>query len=203
MPVTVRSPLDVAFWFLGRGESSAAPLDALALQNLLYLAQARWAAASEGRKLMPATFLATDSGPIEPTIYHVFRSGPPPLEFRDPHADVVAFLDDVWERFGHLPAKDLGDIVRADASYQSARAQGANEEIVFAAGSAAPAARPAAAEAPVLATKDGVRATKWDSRPEPQAQGAKGALRRPLRQRAGQPRDQVHPSPPALGRPQL
>ena len=193
MPVTVRSPLDVAFWFLGRGESSAAPLDALALQNLLYLAQARWAAASEGRKLMPATFLATDSGPIEPTIYHVFRSGPPPLEFRDPHADVVAFLDDVWERFGHLPAKDLGDIVRADASYQSARAQGANEEIVFAAGSAAPAARPAAAEAPVLATKDGVRATKWIPGQSRKPKGPKAPSEDPFANAPGNPATKFTP----------
>lgn len=159
MSVTVRSPLDVAFWFLGRGDSIGAPLDAIALQSLLYLAQVRWAAASHGEKLMPATFLATDSGPIEPTLYHVFRSGPPPPEFRDPHAEIVAFLDDVWERFGRLPAKDLADIVRADPSFQSARAQGANEEIVFTAAPAAPAAQPGG-QPPVLATKDGVRATK-------------------------------------------
>ena len=160
MSVIVRSPLDVAFWFLGRGDSGAAPLDAIALQNLLYLAQARWAAASHRQKLMPATFLATDSGPIEPTIYHVFRNGPPPLEFRDPRSEVVAFLDDVWQRFGHLPAKDLGDIVRADPAYQRARATGANQEIVFTATPAA-AAPESAAQSPVLATKDGARATKW------------------------------------------
>ncbi len=156
MSVTVRSPLDVAFWFLGRGDSSGSPLDAMALQNLLYLAQIRWAAANRGRKLMPATFLATDSGPIEPTIYHVFRNGPPPLEFRAPQPAVVGFLDDVWARFGGLAADQLGDIVRADPSYQGACAQGANQEIVFAASPAAPAHRP-----PELAAKDGVRATKW------------------------------------------
>ncbi len=156
MPVTVRSPLDITFWFLGRGDSSGTPLDAIALQNLLYLAQARWAGANGGQKLMPATFLATESGPVEPTIYHVFRSGPPALDFKAPHGAVAGFLDDVWERFGRLGAAHLGDIVRADPSFQSARAQGANEEIVFAAAPAASAARP-----PQLATKDGARATKW------------------------------------------
>ena len=154
MSVKVRSTLDIAIWFVRRGKSSGAPTDAITVQNLLYLAQVGWAAANHGQKLMPVTFLATDSGPIEPTIYHIFRGGPPAIKVKSPGRAVEAFLGRVWERFGHLSAERLGDIVRADPSYKSARAAGSNEEIVFAVAAKAPSG-------PVLATNDGVRATKW------------------------------------------
>jgi len=174
------------------------PLDAIALQNLLYLAQARWAEANQGQKLMPVTFLATDSGPIEPTIYHVFRSGPPPLDFKRPHPAVEEFLDDVWERFGGLSVAGLGDLVRSDAGYARARAQGPNEEINFvAAGPAtvAPVPTPPEPSAPVLAAKDGVRATKWVPGEGRKSRGPKAPAEDPFANAPGNPATKFNPRP--------
>ena len=191
MSVRVRSTLDVAFWFVRRGKSAGAAPDAITVQSLLYLAQVGWAAANHGQKLMPVTFLATDSGPIEPTIYHIFRGGPPAIEVKSPGRTVEGFLGRVWERFGHLSAEGLGDIVRADPSYKSALAAGSNEEIVLAAAAKAPSG-------PVLATKDGVRATKWMPGQGRKNRGSRASADDPFANAPGNPADQVQ-APPDLG----
>ena len=77
MTPMMRSTLDVALWFIERAESVGTPLSNRKLQSLLYLAQAHFANANRGRRLMPAIFLAADAGPLEPTIYHIFQDGPP------------------------------------------------------------------------------------------------------------------------------
>lgn len=91
-----------------------------------------------------------------------------------------------------FPAKDLGDIVRADASYLNARAQGSNEEIVFAAVSAAPEARPEA-QAPVLATKDGVHATKWIPGQGRKSKGQRAPAEDPFANAPGNPATKFTP----------
>jgi|TARA_B100000029_G_scaffold295235_1_gene288570 uncharacterized phage-associated protein len=88
----IRSTLDVAFWFQNRAESAGERLAPQKLQRLLYLSQAQYAAVNKGRKLMPATFIVTEYGPLEPTIYHVFENGPPQLKALAPNARVEAFL---------------------------------------------------------------------------------------------------------------
>ena len=81
---TVRSSFDVALWLWGRMHAAREPFNAMKLQNILYLAQAAWSIQHDGAKLMPATFLATRAGPIEPTIYHAFENGAPRLRVRPP-----------------------------------------------------------------------------------------------------------------------
>ena len=189
MSIRVRSTFDVAMWFVRRGRSSGAPPDAIALQSLLYFAQVGWAATNHGQKLMPVTFLATDSGPIEPTIYHVFRGGPPAIDVKSPGRAVERFLGRVWERFGHLSAERLGDVVRADPSYKSAHAAGNNEEIVL----AAPAPEPSR---PVLATKDGVHATKWVPGQGRKNRGPRGAADDPFANAPGNPATKFTPRRP-------
>ena len=197
MSVIVRSPLDVAFWFLGRGDSGAAPLDAIALQNLLYLAQARWAAVSHGQKLMPATFLATDSGPIEPTIYHVFRNGPPPARVqrspqrsrRLPRRRLAA----VWTPAGEGPRRHRP---RRSGLSERARYRRQSRDRLH---RDACRRRPGVGRSIAGAGDQGWGSRhQMDTRQRPQDEGTEGAIRRPLRQRAGQPRDQVHPAPPIL-----
>ena len=188
MSVKVRSTLDVAIWFVRRGKSSGAPTDAITVQNLLYLAQVGWAAANQGQKLMPVTFLATDSGPIEPTIYHIFRGGTPAIEVKSPGRAVEAYLGRVWERLGHLSAAQLRDTVCADPGYKRALAAGRNEEIVFAAATAA-----AAPSGAVLATKDGARATKWVPGQARKARGSRGSAGNPFADAPGNPTTKFTP----------
>ncbi len=92
MTPMMRSTLDVALWFIERAESVGTPLSNRKLQSLLYLAQAHFANANRGRRLMPAIFLAADAGPLEPTIYHIFQDGPPRIINTVPGPKVETFL---------------------------------------------------------------------------------------------------------------
>ena len=118
MTPIVRSTLDVALWFTERAESGGATLSSRKLQSLLYLAQAHFANANRGRRLMPAVFLAADAGPIEPTIYHIFQDGPPRVINTVPGAKVEAFLGQIWTRYSQLPDEELSDEVAQDRHYR-------------------------------------------------------------------------------------
>ena len=77
MTPAVRSTLDVVLWFLDRAASAGSHLSARRLQCLLFMAQARYARANDGRKLMPATFLAAGDRP-HPSPSRPQQSGVPP-----------------------------------------------------------------------------------------------------------------------------
>ncbi len=129
MTPVVRSTLDVALWFVERAESGGVTLSNRKLQSMLYLAQAHFANANRGRRLMPAVFLAADAGPIEPTIYHMFQDGPPRLINTVPGAKVAAFLGQVWERYTQLSDEQLAEETTKDRHYLSAHATGRMSEI--------------------------------------------------------------------------
>ncbi len=130
-PPAVRSTLDVALWFVARGNSADAQMPPRKFHNLLYLAQALFAAENEGQMLAPATFLAAESGPIEPNIYQLFDNGPPLRRLNDIAAPVEDFLHDVWKRFGHMPTKDVESFVVRDRVWADALKRGRNSEITI------------------------------------------------------------------------
>ena len=68
---------------------------------------------------MPATFVVTEYGPPEPTIYHVFESGPPQLKALAPSARIEAFLLIIWQRFGTHTAEELFEIIKSDGVYNA------------------------------------------------------------------------------------
>lgn len=125
-----RSTLDVAFWFLNRAQSAGERLVPQKMQRLLYLSQAQYAALNDGRKLMPATFVVTEYGPLEPTIYHVFENGPPKLRATAPTARLEAFLLIVWQHFGAHTAEELLDVIKRDGAYDvTLEERGRNAEV--------------------------------------------------------------------------
>ena len=69
MVPAVRSTMDVALWMHFRAESAGEILKSQKLQRMLYLSQAHYAGEHGGAKLLPATFLATEGGPMEPNIF--------------------------------------------------------------------------------------------------------------------------------------
>ena len=87
-----------------------------------------------------------------------------------------------------MAGEQLGDLVRADPSYQIARAQAANQEIVLAAAAVAAAPRP-----PELATKDGVRATKWIPGQGRKNRGSKAPSEDPFANAPGNPATKFTP----------
>ena len=99
----VRSTLDIALWFVDRADSAGRQISPRKLHGLLFMAQVRFASDNGGRKLMPATFLAAETGPIEPTIYHIFEAGRPRVKAATPGFSVEELLMETWDRFGELP----------------------------------------------------------------------------------------------------
>jgi len=126
---TIRSTLDVAIWFLERAESAGDTLNPGKMHCLLYLAQARYAAQTNGFKLMPATFLATGMGPLEPTIYHIFENGKPDLKAVFPTGRVETFLHEIWETYGGRDVQDMRKRIEGDAAYSQSLSKGRNTEV--------------------------------------------------------------------------
>jgi uncharacterized phage-associated protein len=169
MVPAVRSTLDVALWLMARADSAVERLQPDKLQRLLYLAQAHYAGAHEGAKLMPAVFLATELGPLEPNIFYLLQGGEPKMVYADPSGAVEEFLMGLWDRYGPRPAEDLLTTIAADGAYALALKAGRNTEItpeIMSAGYGGKSAvkvRGGAKPAPEPSywTPEGKRATKW------------------------------------------
>ncbi|MBI2236142.1 MAG: DUF4065 domain-containing protein [Magnetospirillum sp.] len=133
MAIAVKSCLDVVFWFNDQALNDREYLQPQKLHRLLYLAQAYYAVAYHGRKLMPATFVTDAFGPVEPTVFHTFAYGRPhmiePNKIPDP---VAHFLDSIWRRFGQYTADQLTKKIVEHAPVALAMATGLGEEIGFA-----------------------------------------------------------------------
>lgn len=140
MRPATRSALDIAFWLLERGMIEGWPLPPKRLRAMMYLAQARFAE-REARKLMPATFLVTHQGPLEPTVTLVLVSG-----LKRPWAPLLppaaaAFMEDFWDRHGRLATSDMQKEVSRHPAWVEAWALGPGTEVQLL-GSARAAAQP-------------------------------------------------------------
>ena len=130
MPAAVKSAFDVAFWFADTALHDNEYMQPQKLQRLLFLSQAYHLVAFDGRKLMPAIFVADELGPIEPNVYAAFSKGRPDIEvdiFLT--SDVDAFLSSIWRRFGHLTAERLTRMTNATLCYKQAVRRGRRAEI--------------------------------------------------------------------------
>lgn len=128
VPAT-RSGIDVSFWLLERAATERIAMSLPKLRWLLYLAQAHYAIAREGAKLMPATFLVGEDGPIEPTLDLVFQAGIENPWSPSLSETAEAFLDGFWKRFGALPAIALHKLVVGDPAWRRAQENGPGSEV--------------------------------------------------------------------------
>lgn len=132
MTFAVKSTFDVAYWFADQALNENEYLQPQKMHRLLYLAQAFYAIAYGGNKLMPAVFVADEMGPIEPTIYQAFSRGRPDVEvelFLAP--DVEMFLNSIWRRFGHLKPEQLAKMTIKNSAYSIALRKGPRTEILL------------------------------------------------------------------------
>lgn len=129
----LRSTLDVALWLLERAESAGGTLNPGMMHCLLYLTQARFAAQTQGRKLMPATFVATGYGPLEPTVYHIFENGRPALDLVYPTGRAEVHLNDMWRHYAEKPVEDIRRSIEGDSTFSASLEKGKNTEITIAA----------------------------------------------------------------------
>lgn len=130
MPADVENAFDIAFWFADTALNENEYLQPQKLQQLLFIAQAYYCVAYNGRKLMPAVFIADERGPIEPNSYAAFSKGRPDIDARLflPH-EVEAFLDSIWRRFGHHTTDRLSRMVKETTAYKQAIKRGHKAEI--------------------------------------------------------------------------
>ncbi len=156
----VNSIIDVAFWFLNRASAEDSYLQAQKLQRLLYIAQGSYAQENYGRKLMPATFVTHDMGPIEPNVYRIFEAGRPQIDYLPPATEVQDFLERVWRRFGIHPVERLNLLVLGQAAYRNALTGGIGEEIPHEALAEA-FKTPEQKKEQTVRTQDGRRVKKW------------------------------------------
>ena len=149
----LRAAFDVAAWFLDRARSDDMHLPLQKLQRLLFVAQAAYPGL-----LMPALFVADELGPIEPNLQRLLSDGrPEDLPVEVPAGQVAEFLEDIWRRFGHMPAERLNGLVAKNAAYAAALAAGRGTAIAPTAyaGAFAPAPAKIAEDVRMLRSQNG------------------------------------------------
>ena len=108
LPPAVATTFDVVYWFIDQALNDAEYLQPMKLQRLLFMAQAYFAVAHKGRRLIPAIFVAHPTGPIEPNIYRLFEGEKRPyIDARLLSEEVEEFLKSIWRRFGSHSAEHL------------------------------------------------------------------------------------------------
>lgn len=103
--------LDVAVWFLDCARASDAHLPAQKLQNLLYLACIHFERDNDGRALMPAVFVANGIAVADPNLYRLLEDGRPRVRSEPVPTSVAAFLNGIWDRYGHHTIEHLNGLV--------------------------------------------------------------------------------------------
>ena len=130
MPAAVDSAFELAFWFCDRALNDSEYLQPVKMHYLMYLSQAYYATAYNGKKLVPAVFVAEDFGPIEPSVFRAWSQGRPKFEGKNIISDeAAAFADSVWRRFGHHSAEHLAKLCRKSPAYLAALKRGKRAEI--------------------------------------------------------------------------
>ena len=128
----VDSVVDVALWFMDQARRDDDYLQPQKLQRILYISQGSYAALHHGRKLMPAMFVAGETGPQDPNVLRLFENGRPTnLGEPDIPIEVTHFLDTMWRRYGHHATDYLNQQIKHHDIYKKALKKGLNEEIPF------------------------------------------------------------------------
>lgn len=130
-PTAVDSSFEVAFWFLDRAIEDGEYLQPQKLQRLLYLAQAYFGVLQNGLKLMPATFVAREEGPVEPTIFKALARGRPAVDLSPIDEVPRHVLDSVWRQFGAHSVDYLDKLIRRHPPFADALAAGVSTEITL------------------------------------------------------------------------
>ena len=130
MPAAVDSAFELAFWFCDRALNDGEYLQPIKMQYLMYLSQAYFATAYNGKRMVPAIFVADEVGPIEPSVFRAWVQGRPKFEGKNIISDdAAAFADSVWRRFGHHSADHLAKLCRKTPAYLAAFDRGKRAEI--------------------------------------------------------------------------
>ncbi len=171
----LKNSLIAAAWFNARAESGGLRLPPRKLQHLLYMAQGLFAAANEGRCLMPSRFIASSLGPADPNLYPVLEHASDQHLPKELDRKAEACMSLIYKKFGEVPVEQLESFVEADGIFADVRESVPDGEIpleqmgpayrrVFL-GEAAPC-RPATVRTPPAAAPKNVETSSADGLPE-------------------------------------
>lgn len=130
MRPAIRSTFDIVAWFKSRAAADETVLMPSALIKMLYLSQAIYAAENDKVKMMPATFLATDVGPIEPDLFLSLDF----VEIEDPVVpsdNVEDVLLAVWAVLMTEEEQGLDRLIAVDSALKAATERARNSEILI------------------------------------------------------------------------
>jgi|TARA_R100000455_G_scaffold11406_1_gene4787 hypothetical protein len=132
MRPAARSTFDILHWLAAQDWPRGRVDEPAHMIRLLYLAQALYAAGHKQRKLMPATFLATAAGPMEPDIYIALENGLKLTKALEPSTEVENFLISFHKVFRDFAKVELDLLFARDSALRAAMARGRNAEITLA-----------------------------------------------------------------------
>ncbi len=113
---------EAAAWFECRAREERAPLSAVKLQCLLYLAQGFHMAENDGCVLFPGLFVVTARGPREPMLYRVM-DGFLEAEPHEADAKTQRFMERLWQRFAQRREEELLSLIGRDRLYAAVMAE--------------------------------------------------------------------------------
>lgn len=123
------SVFDVTEWFLDTALNDGEYLQPMKMQYLMFLAQGYYAALTDGKRFIPAVFLATQRGPLEPSSYRLYGSGRPSFSAQKMNPVTVSFLRTIWARFGAYSTEYLYKMILSHQPFIQAYAAGEKTEI--------------------------------------------------------------------------
>ena len=132
MPSSVDSAFEIAVFFIEKASLENEYIQPQKLHGLLFLSQAYFSVGFQGRKLMPAVFVADERGPIEPNLYLALSSVCPNIDLNSTLPDdVIKFLNEIWRRFGQMETERVIRKSKENSAYTTAVQRGRRSEILF------------------------------------------------------------------------
>lgn len=124
----LKTTLAAVGWFRFAAEQDGVRLQPRKMQLLLYMAQGLYAAANDGRALVPSRFVAGSLGPSDPNLYAVLEQGEPdPPKEIDARAEACLKL--IYRKFAKLPVDQIDGFVDNDGIFLDVREAAPGAEI--------------------------------------------------------------------------
>lgn len=111
------SAIDVAYWFIQRGEKDNIFIDDDKLQHLLFAAQLAYAKKYKNSVLMPSLFIVNEKGFFEPNILKMFSLGRPYMPPVKINPKAAEFLEAVWKKYATTSASVMQNLIKASEAY--------------------------------------------------------------------------------------
>lgn len=125
----LKTSLHAVAWFERDAAANGIRLQPRKLQYLLYMAQGLYAAANDGRPLMPIRFVAGSLGPADPNLYGILEADIHLPELKELESRAEACLGLIGRKFGDLPVEQLESFVDGDGIFADVREIAPDAEI--------------------------------------------------------------------------